>query len=172
MIRPTNRASTGEPGWEVSIIVTNVGERPVTITDAGWWFGRGTHFPEVESGSDVDVTFPFRLDSSDQVKITGFVGVKDGWGGWDQRHKRIPYRTYITYSNGVTFRLTTPFVEYVGRKAWWRRGGGGDVIRLNADPMAIESPFSGLVVARVPEDGSIDPRDLSDEAEMELGPGG
>lgn len=73
--------SSSSNGWRGKIVVTNVGERAVTITQSGWWYSHGTHWEDVHPAND-STAFPLRLEPHDAVVIEGDIPVADAHWEW------------------------------------------------------------------------------------------
>ncbi len=60
------------------IVVTNVGERAVTITRSGWWFSFGTHWEDINEANEA-VKLPYRLEPHDAVVLQGRIKADDAY---------------------------------------------------------------------------------------------
>lgn len=120
-------------GWECELRITNVGERAVTVVDAGYWFGPGTHFEDVERPFD-GKAFPVRIEPHDQVRLTG--SLNEGTA-WDARH--APQG-----DEGVGELPVRPFVELVQRPLRWKLNRTAGVVRLYAENDHVPNPHHGL----------------------------
>lgn len=128
----------GDRAWSARIIVTNVGERAVTITAAGWWYGYGGHFENIHQAAR-DGSVPRRLEPHDTTTFsTGIPNEPDTWLGYPGLFRK-PKR--IDSYNGAAVgawrnderpdqdRFTIPYIEIVRRP---RNRLVGFVIRLLA----------------------------------------
>jgi len=116
-------------GWESAITVTNVGDRAVTVTDAGWWHGPGTHWERIERPPGLTERFPIRLEPNDQARLDGFM--------LDDGTRWLYGNLEIDRPDGPR-QAARPFIEYVRRPSRWRLHSQAAVKRLYAPARAIE----------------------------------
>ncbi|WP_433718638.1 hypothetical protein [Microbacterium laevaniformans] len=125
-----------ELGWKAELVITNVGERPVTITDAGWWYSTGTHEEDIER-ADGGHVFPSRLEPHDQLRLSGFLPEESSWlypnGG-----------IFVKDWDGADTRAARPYVEVVRRPLRWRLTTSEGATRVWAAPIAIPNPREGI----------------------------
>ncbi|WP_413353779.1 hypothetical protein [Microbacterium sp. 1P06AB] len=109
-------------GWDAEILVTNVGERAVTITRSGWWYSYGTHSEDIHDANS-STKLPHRLEPHDAVAIRGRVRLKDAH--WDWANGGLFRRPASSYDppigewrdDGLPHhdQYAAPFVEIVRR---------------------------------------------------------
>ncbi|MEW2014324.1 MULTISPECIES: hypothetical protein [Microbacterium] len=109
-------------GWEAQILVTNVGERAVTITRSGWWFSYGTHYEDVIEANKT-VKLPYRLEPHDAIAFRDLIEVDEA--DWTRANGGLykPAESYDGISEGAwrndelpeLNQYADPFVEVVRR---------------------------------------------------------
>lgn len=99
---------------ELTLKVSNVGDRAVTIVDFGWYYGDGTHDPDIER-PDVEAKFPLRLEPHDIVDLSGSIPAAGAWANANGPVIVNDPRRYGPARPGAK-----PFVTIVQRPARWR----------------------------------------------------
>lgn len=122
-------------GWQATITVTNVGDRSVTITDAGWWYSPGTHWEDIERAPGMEDRFPLRLEPHDQVRLAGHIA--DDGEAWRYGNPPLEMDT-----PGGKMPAARPFIDYVRRPWRWRLRKRPGVTRLYAPTVPVDR--SGL----------------------------
>lgn len=118
-------------GWDSTITVTNVGDKSVTLTDAGWWYGHGTHLESVHRPLETSIRFPLRLEPHDQVRLRGFIA--DDGTAWLYANPPLQLDT----PEGIK-PAAKPFIDYVQRPWRWRLRKRPGVTRLYAPTTSID----------------------------------
>jgi len=115
---------------ELKMVVTNVGERPVTLLDFGWYYGAGTHSNNIER-PEVSVTFPRRLDPHDFVELAGTIDAESAWNYVNQP-------LMVADHDRNLYQGTRPFVLVVRRptRRELKRGDPG-IRRVDGKPQII-----------------------------------
>lgn len=134
-------------GWDADILVTNVGERAVTITRTGWWCGFGTHYEDVREANSF-VRLPHRLEPHDTIAFRGRISVENAdWtrvngglfkrasasdsassGAWrddelpDHNQYADPFVEIVRRPRNVLVRLVLSRLKWGMRKLMWRTG--------------------------------------------------
>ncbi len=109
-------------GWYLTVVVTNVGERAVTITHSGWWFGQGTHWEDVIEANKT-VKLPHRLEPHDAITFEGQISLDEA--EWTRANWGLYRRASSYYGDSLGawrndelpnhFQYADPFVMVVRR---------------------------------------------------------